>query len=224
MVDNGEKKDLIYVPTDILYPEDDGKPMAASDLHRNQLIRTLHVIEAYYASDPTVYVSGDLFIYYEEGVPTQSISPDVMVSFGVGMKQRRTYKVWEEGKTPEFVMEFSSKNTFEKDLTEKIEIYASLSIQNYFLYDAEDLYLPSQLMGYELVDGNYVDLPQSNNGIHATSIGLNFQVLDEGLGVYNPSTSEWLQTPVEREAQRADTAEAEVTALREQIARMQSQS
>ncbi|MCG9126350.1 Uma2 family endonuclease [Candidatus Poribacteria bacterium] len=224
MVDYGEKKNLTYAPTDILYPEDDGKPMAAGDLHRSQLIRTLHVIEAYYASDPMVYVSGDLFIYYEEGVPSKSISPDVLVSFGVGMKQRRTYKVWEEGKTPEFVMEFSSKNTFEKDLTEKIEIYESLSIQNYFLYDAEDLYLPSQLMGYELIDGNYVDLPCNENGIHASSIGLAFQVLDDGLGIYNPSTGELLQTPVEREAKRADSAEAEVAQLREQVARMQSQS
>ena len=140
------------------------------------------------------------------------------------MKQRRTYKVWEEGKTPEFVMEFSSKNTYDKDLTEKIEIYASLKIQNYFLYDAEDLYLPSQLMGYELKDGNYVDLPQGENGIHASSIGLDFQVLDEGLGIYNPSTSKWLQTPAEAAEMRADKAEAEVAELREQIARMQSQS
>ncbi len=231
MVANGEKKKLTFVPTDSLYPEEDGKPMAASDLHRSQLIRTLHVIEAFYATDPTVYVSGDILIYYEEGLPTKSISPDVLVSFGVGMKQRRTYKVWEEGKTPEFVMEFSSKNTYDKDLTDKIEIYAALKIQNYFLYDAEDLYLPSQLMGFELKDGNYVNLPQGENGIHATSIGLDFQVLDEGLGIYNPSTSEWLQTPAEaaetraeQEAKRADTAEAEVVELREQIARMQSQS
>lgn len=224
MVANGEKKNLTYVPTDRLYPEEDGKPMAASDLHRSQLIRTLHAIEAFYASDPTVYVSGDILIYYEEGLPTKSISPDVLVSFGVGMKQRRTYKVWEEGKTPEFVMEFSSKNTYDKDLTDKIEIYAALKIQNYFLYDAEDLYLPSQLMGYELKDGNYVDLPQGENGIHATSIGLDFKVLDEGLGIYNPSTSKWLQTPAEAAEMRADKAEAEVAELREQIARMQSQS
>ena len=72
MVANGEKKNLKYVPTDTLYPEEDGKPMAASDLHRSQLIRTLHVIEAFYASDPTVYVSGDILIYYEEGLPTKS--------------------------------------------------------------------------------------------------------------------------------------------------------
>lgn len=224
MVANGEKKKLTFVPTDSLYPEEDGKPMAASDLHRSQLIRTLHVIEAFYATDPTVYVSGDILIYYEEGLPTKSISPDVLVSFGVGMKQRRTYKVWEEGKTPEFVMEFSSKNTYDKDLTDKIEIYAALKIQNYFLYDAEDLYLPSQLMGFELKDGNYVNLPQGENGIHATSIGLDFQVLDEGLGIYNPSTNKWLQTPAEAAEMRADKAEAEVAELREQIARMQSQS
>ena len=165
MATNAEKEQVAYVPTDALtlYPEEDGKPMAASDLHRRQLFWTLEALEAHFSQNPTVYVSGDIMMYYVQGSPRKSISPDVLVSFGIGMKERRTYLVWEEGKVPEFVMEFSSKNTYQNDLTGKMDIYASLKIQDYFLYDAEGLYLPSPLMGYELVDGIYVEVSPDEN-------------------------------------------------------------
>ena len=211
MATNAEKEQVAYVPTDALtlYPEEDGKPMAASDLHRRQLMWTLQALEEHYSKNPTVYISGDIMMYYVQGSPRKSISPDVLVSFGIGMKERRTYLVWEEGKVPEFVMEFSSKNTYQNDLTGKMDIYASLKIQDYFLYDAEGLYLPSPLMGYELVDGIYVEVsPDENGGFRSSSLGLDFHLRDEGLGIYDPVANEWVQTRAEAEAIRADTAEA----------------
>ena len=117
-----------YVPTDAanLYPEEDGKPMAASDYHRRLLIWTLQALEAHFAQNPEVYISGDIMMYYREGDPRKSISPDVLVCFGINPKLRLTYKIWEEGKAPDFVMEFSSKSTYDKDLGEKMDVYASL--------------------------------------------------------------------------------------------------
>ena len=241
MATNAEKEQVACVPTDALtlYPEEDGKPMAASDLHRRQLMWTLQALEAHFSQNPTVYVSGDILMYYVEGSPSKSVSPDVLVSFGIGMKARRTYLVWEEGKVPEFVMEFSSENTYQNDLNDKIDIYASLKIQDYFLYDAEGLYLPSPLMGFELVDGIYVPVPPGENGgFRSSSLGLDFHLRDEGLGIYDPVANEWVRTRAEAEAIRADAAEArtaqeatarqeaeaEVEKLREQLARLQART
>ena len=216
-------------PTDttIFYPEEDGKPMAVSDLHRWILMRILQVLEAYFADRPEVYVSGDILMYYVEGDPRKSVSPDVLVAFGLGKKRRGNYKVWEEGKVPDFVMEFSSKSTYQNDLEHKMELYASLGIQDYFLYDAEGLYLPSPLMGFTLVDGVYVPIsPGADGGLHAATLGLDFHVSDEGLELYDSVTSEWLQTPMESATARAETAEAraetaEARAEEETIARQQ---
>ena len=213
------------VPTDaaIFYPEEDGKPMAVSDLHRRILIRTLLVLEAYFAQNTEVYVSGDILMYYVEGDPRKSVSPDVLVAFGLGMKPRRTYQVWNEGKVPDFVMEFSSKNTYRKDLAEKMELYASLGIQNYFLYDAEGLYLPSPLMGFALADGLYVPISAgTDGGLRSSALGLDFYVGDEGLGIYDPIAGEWLQTPAEAAEARAEQAEAEAAQLREELDRLQA--
>lgn len=241
MATNPEKQHVSYVPADAqtLYPDEDGKPMAVSDLHRRELIWTLETLEAHFSHNPTVYISGDILMYYVEGSPNKSISPDVLVTFGIGQKLRRTYLVWEEGKVPDFVMEFSSKNTYKNDLTKKMDIYTSLKIQNYFLYDAEGLYLPSPLMGFELVDGIYKAIPEDENGgIRSSSLDLDFRLRDEGLGIYDPNAKEWVKTRAEAETMRADAAEeraaqetirannaeAEVAKLREQIERLQTRS
>ncbi len=213
---------IASVPTDraIFYPDADGKPMAVSDLHRRILTRTLQTLDAHFEEQPEVYVSGDILMYYVEGDPRKSVSPDVLVAFGLGKKDRQTYLVWVEGKSPDFAMEFSSKSTYNKDLTDKMALYASLGIQDYFLYDAEGLFLPSPLMGWTLVDGVYVPVSgDRDGGLHSDVLGLDFHVADVGLGLYDPVVGAWLQTPAEsasaraeQEAERADTAEARAEA------------
>ena len=225
-----------YAPTDTadLYPETDGKPVAASDFHLEILIWLLQTLKAHFVQMPDVYVSGDILTYYTEGNPRAVVAPDVLVSFGIGQKHRHIYKVWEEGKVPDFVMEFSSKTTYHNDLTDKMDLYAALGIPNYLLYDAEALYLPSPLMGFQLVKGVYVRIPPSvDGGVHSDVLGLDFHIRDRRLGLYDPVEEQWLQTPAEQHAARAESAEAraeqetiarqkaeeEVERLREQLAR-----
>ncbi len=212
-----------YAPTedDELYPDSDGKPMAVSDLHRRILMRTLQVLDAHFEERPEVYVSGDILMYYVEGNPRQSVSPDVLVAFGLGKKPRRSYLVWKEGKVPDFAMEFSSKGTYRNDLGRKMELYASLGIQDYFLYDAEGLYLPSPIMGFTLVDGSYVPISAGpDGGLHSTALGLDFYVGDVGLGLYDPVEDNWLQTPAESASARADreATRAELQTIRADMA------
>ncbi len=205
-----DKQKIFSVPTDIpiYYPDTDGKPMAASDLHRDILNCTLETLKAHYAQRPDVYVSGDILMYYVKGVPHRVVAPDVLVSFGLDKKRRNTYLVWVEGKLPDFVMEFSSKTTYAEDLGKKMDLYASLGIQDYFLYDAEGLFLASQLMGWTLVDGVYVPVSEhADGGLHSDVLSLDFHVDDEGLGFYDPVAGAWLQTPTEAAEARAENAE-----------------
>jgi len=223
---------ISYAPTDPadLYPDTDGEPMAASDLHLEILIWLLQTLKAHFAQQPDVYVSGDILTYYTEGNPRAVIAPDVLVSFGIGQKQRHTYKVWEEGKVPDFVMEFSSKTTYQNDLTDKMDIYAALGIPNYLLYDAEALYLPSPLIGFRLVDKDYVPIrPDVDGGIHSDVLGLDFHIRERHLAVYDPVRQQWIQTPAEQQEARAEQeaiarqkAEKEVKRLREQLVRLQA--
>ncbi|RKU31480.1 hypothetical protein C6499_04390 [Candidatus Poribacteria bacterium] len=229
MASHEKEEHIPSAPTDasIFYPEEDGEPMAVSDLHRRILMRTLQVFDEHFRKDPGAYVSGDILIYYVEGDPRKSVSPDVLVAFGLGKKNRGNYLVWVEGKVPDFAMEFSSKNTYQNDLGHKMELYASLGIQDYFLCDIEGLYLPSPLMGFTLVDGVYVPISADvDGGLHSAALNLEFHIGDVGrwvhspvpnldfpadvmgLGIYDPVGDAWLQTPAESALAQAELASA----------------
>ena len=66
-----------------------------------------------------------------------------------------SYKVWEEGKGPDFVLEVASPNTWKEDVERKPGVYAGLGVSEYFLFDPRAEYLTPRLRGYRLVDGAY---------------------------------------------------------------------
>ena len=207
-----EQARIPSAPTDtgIFYPEEDGQPMAATDLHKDILMRTIYALTEHFSPDTSVYVSGDILMYYVQGFPEKVVAPDVLVTFGIGNKRRRTYRVWEEGKVPDFAMEFSSENTYHNDLGAKKALYASLGIRDYFLYDAEARFLPTPLMGYTLVDAAYKAIPEDERGnLRSAALNLDFHAHGEGLGIFNPVTGRWLRTRSERTEtaeERAETA------------------
>ena len=202
-----------HAPTETsdLYPESDGKPMAETDLHLEAILRMRLIMRGYFAEMPDVYISGNLMMYYEDSRPPKAVSPDLLVSFGVGKKPRRTYKIWEEGKPPDFVVEFSSKSTVRNDLNTKKELYARLGILEYFLCDVDRRYLPSPLMGFRLVAGEYVEIAaNADGGIPSETLGLDFHFLADGIGIYDPNEKKWLQTPEEAADTRAEQAEERI--------------
>ncbi len=223
-----------YAPTETadLYPESDGKPMAETDMRAVAIIDLRQRFDGFFADNPDTYVSGTIMMYDVEGPGRTAVSPDILVSFGIGKKLRRTYKVWEEGKPPDFVMEFSSKGTFQNDLGHKKVHYASMGIQEYFLCDIDRRYLPTPLMGFRLKGETYERIPENVDGsIPSGTLGVSFHLLDEGLAVYDEARDQWLQTPAEAAEQRAEQeaaahareaaaraeAEAEVSRLREEL-------
>ncbi|MEO0458953.1 MAG: Uma2 family endonuclease, partial [Cyanobacteria bacterium P01_A01_bin.114] len=150
-------------PLRVEYPESDGQPMSESDITRDYLVYCVEALRLFFQSRPQVYVSGNLFIYYQEGDASKSLSPDVFVVFGVSKRDRRTYKVWQEGgKVPAFVLEITSKTTKRKDEEIKPQLYAQLGVSEYFQFDPSGDYLNPQLKGQRLIEGQYMPIePQT---------------------------------------------------------------
>ena len=217
-----------YAPTETadLYPESDGKPMAETDMHAVAIINLRQRFDRFFANNLGTYVSGTIMMYDVEGPGRTAVSPDILVSFGIGKKLRRTYKVWEEGKPPDFVMEFSSKGTFQNDLGHKKAHYASMGIPEYFLCDIDRRYLPTPLMGFRLKDGTYERIPENVDGsVSSVTLGVPFHLLDEGLAVCDEATGQWLQTPAEAAKAAEQRAEQEATArAREAAARAEAEA
>src|SRR5437870_711767 len=118
-----------------VYRDSDGKPMAESDLHRDEMMRLIQTFQAAFADHDDVYVTGNLLLYYEEGNPRASVSPDLMVVKGTGKHRRRTYLLWQEGIVPCFVIEVTSPTTRREDQRRKRDLYARLGVAELVLYD-----------------------------------------------------------------------------------------
>ena len=193
---------------DTEYPESDGQPMAETELHRDLMIDSILTLKARFQDMPAVCVSGNMLMYYVPRDAKKSLAPDVFVTFGIERKQRRIYRIWEEGKPPDFVLEFSSKGTFENDLGAKKDLYAEvLGVREYFLYDAERKYLPTPLMGFRLVGTEYVPIrPEPDGKVFAATLGLSLGLRGDGFGFYDAVAERWLETPMDEAAERAEAA------------------
>ena len=153
------RSSLLPAPAAVEYPSSDGQPMAETDHQRTPLTYAVDALRYHFRDRPDVYVSGNLFIYYREGDPQAVVAPDVFVVLGADSADRSIYRLWEEPKGPDFVLEITSRSTRREDQVSKRELYRSLGVREYWQFDPTDDYLEPPLQGLELVAGEYRPLP-----------------------------------------------------------------
>jgi len=92
-----------------------------------------------YGRHELAYVAANQFIYYEPHDPRANVAPDVWVCYGVPKEpERYSFRTWEEGATPSFVVEISSRNSRPEDRGRKLPLYQDvLRCQEYLIYDEE---------------------------------------------------------------------------------------
>jgi len=201
-------------------PESDGKPMAETDIHRKLMLSSFHALDEHFSDNPQVYVSGNIFIYYlDENGKRQPVSPDIFVVFGVEKKDRRIYKVDEEGKAPDVVIELTSTSTKVEDLVTKHYIYANLGVREYFLFDPYSEAIQPSLRGFQLKGGEYV--PMVGKTLYSEILGLDLKVEAGQLRFYDSKTGERLRTPAEAEV---DLRKAEMRAAAEKAAKQKAEA
>lgn len=175
------------------------------------------------------YVGGNMFIYYSLAqVKNRDFKgPDFFAVLGVPKGERRSWVCWEEGKTPDVVIELLSESTAEIDKTEKKRIYQNqMHVPEYFWFDP---FNPDDWAGFQLQSGYYQEIVPNSQG------QLVSQMLDLALvlwqGSYKGVETLWLRwaqrdgtvlpTPAEAERQRAEQAEAQVQQIAENLLRSQ---
>lgn len=167
---------------DVHYPSGDGQPMAETGIHVNAIILLYQALQDFFADRDDVLIAADLYWYWEEGNPKARCAPDVMVVPGVGNKPRRSFFTWrEKGAVPAAVFEFASAGTWREDLEDKYELYESLGVNEYFVFDPEGAYVRPALRGFRLQDGVY--RPISVGGAVELKSDLGFRVREESMAL-----------------------------------------
>jgi Uma2 family endonuclease len=213
----------IPLENEIFYPESDGEPMAETEVHLFETIYAIEALRQRFAEADDVYVGGNLFFYYQAGVPSAVVAPDTFVVQGVPkLPPRRKYVLWEEKKVPCFVLELTSDSTRGVDVGKKRQLYERLGIQEYFLFDPLGDYLKPRLQGHRLVKRQYQPLqPGPDGSLASESLGLTFRPEEEHLRLLNTLTGEPLlrheeEVAVRKRAEALAAEEAEARRLAEE--------
>jgi Uma2 family endonuclease len=218
--------------TTVDYPDTDGLPMAESDFQRKPLTYAVEALDIYFQDRPDVYVSGNLFLYYREGDPRAVVAPDVFVVFGAAKRDRPSYKLWEEPKAPDFVLEITSKSTQSEDQESKPQTYAQLGVREYVQYDPTGDYLKPPLQGLRLVAGAYAPLPVTERPegrlvLYSAVLELELHLEDGQLHFYAAEAGQKLLTHREAEQARLQAEQARLQAehgrLQAEQARLQAE-
>jgi Uma2 family endonuclease len=217
-------------PADVVYPDSDGQPMAETGVHVLAILYLIGTLKQLFRTRDDVYVTGDMFLYYEEGKPKSRKAPDVMVVKGVpSQPERRSFKVWVEKAVPCFILEATSKETANEDRGSKRLLYQRLGVREYFLFDPLREYLERQLMGYRLTEGEYEPLaPDNEGGLVSEELGVRLVPEEAQLGVFRFDTSERVPTPpqayqlLEETERRAKKAERRAKKLERELERLRA--
>lgn len=225
--------DAILAEDEHSLPETDGLPLADGRVQQGPLTYSRDALRYHLRHlNDHVAVEGDMFIYYvgrdDNGGPTlASVSPDIFVVYGVPDRpDRNSYVLWNEPDADiRFVLEIASPSTRRRDHTVKREVYASLGVAEYFLYDPPTSRRDARILGLRLRAGEYEDmpyeeLPNGRSGVRSKSTGLVAYVDVEGqLRWFDPGSGQDLRSYDEIQNE-ASAAEARIADLEAQIQRL----
>ena len=184
--------------------------MADNSRQANSIHAQYGMLHTRYVNDPNTFVAMALLLYYTEGEPADVAAPDVFVSRGVPNQHRDWYKVWAEGKAPDFALEVSSEQTAADNLGRNMQTYARIGITEYCVYDPTGgLHFPRlqlfRLSGgasgvYERVKGS-----EGTNGslaVPCESLGLELRFEHDRLRLWDLAAQEYLLEYAEEHAGR----------------------
>ena len=210
----------------VVYPSDE--PRTFSTWHKWALLYARPALQLHFGADGDIFVAADFFVYYVEGDPTKRVAPDVMAAWGIRRPPRSSYRVWDVGRAPEFVLDVLAEDRHLAEARGKRRIYEEMGVREYFVYDPLGRTMASQpggrrLRGERLAGGVYRELPREADGsIRSEVLGLALRVKRREtspewrqLRFRIPETGEDLPTASEERALRIEAEQRTESALRD---------
>ena len=207
----------------VFYPCSDGRGIAQNNW-QGQVI--LHAAGDLGAVHPEALVAAAVLVYPEKGNRYRRSVPDVLVALGLGMGGRWSYKVWVEGKPPDWVLD-AAPSPVEEDRLSKQSEYAAMRAREYWLFDPKGDVFPRgtpRLRGHALENGEYRPLESRlEDGvqmIHSEVLDLGVRAEGDLLRFWDPATRRdvWHHSEavavVAQAKVRADRARAQQEAAR----------
>ena len=177
-------------PTQYDLPCSDGDKMETFR-HKLQMDILIETLQPWLRARSDGFVGGDMFVYYSlEQVKNKDFKgPDFYAAIGVPKGERLSWVCWEEGKSPDVVIELLSPSTAKYDKTKKKDIYQdSMKVNEYYWYNPFD---SNDFKGFQMQSSQYQELQPNAQG-NLTSHALGLQLV-RWEGVYYDIAATWLR-------------------------------
>lgn len=139
--------------------------MPENPLHASAIVEFRNSLQQHFRHRRNVVLEGDMFLYYAEGQADKRrvlgkkvgkfVAPDVIVVLDHDLGDRLVYKLWVEGKPPDFAMEVISPSSEARNRKKKRDLYARIGIGEYFVFQPDARRAGPRLVGYELGEWGY---------------------------------------------------------------------
>ena len=124
-----------------------------ADLHASAVVAMRDQLQRYFTDRPDEYIAGNLAVYYEQDGRTEAVASDLFAVLGVPGRERTSYRVWEEGKPPDSVMEVASPRTEKRGREYKRAVNLQLGVAEYWRFDPTGERLETRLQAWRLQGG-----------------------------------------------------------------------
>ena len=173
---------------EIIYPDSDGQPMADNTKQYQWIVKIKENLEILFASNPDVFIAGDLLWYPVEGNPKIRQAPDVLVVFGRPKGDRGSYQQWKENNIPpQVVFEILSPGNRTSAMINKSLFYQRYGVEEYYIYDPDSI----ELSGFVRYQDAFVVIEDINGWI-SPRLGIRFQLVSDNLEIYYPDGNKFL--------------------------------
>lgn len=218
-------------PTQHELPFDDNETME-TQRHKVQMELLIDTTEVWLEGRDDGYTGGNMFVLYSlaQVCNRDFKGPDFFVALGVPKGERLSWVSWEEGKTPEVVIELLSPSTAESDKGEKKQIYQDrLHVPEYFWFNPFE---PDDWAGFRLDGGIYQPLRLNDQGQMRSNV-LQLALI-RWAGVYKGIETIWIRwahldgtlvpTAEERAHQQAEQAQRQAEQAQQQAEQAQQRA
>ncbi len=188
-------------------------------------------------------VGGEMVFMYDPLSLRKHYMPDLLVALHAGPEDPRfggtrlQYRMWDEGKAPDIIIEAASESMVEKDNEEKSERYAQLGVREYVQFDPAGNLLEPCLQvfrlpnatpprrGYEYAeDSRYELIPAEQDGsVQSSVLPCAWLMAGNMLRLRERVTGHLLPTPEEAALAERDTAREELARLRAELAQLRGE-
>ncbi len=205
----------------IIYPEQREDDIGETSIHISLVTNLLSVLKLFLKERSDVFISANMNLYYEEGNPNKWYAPDILIAFGVPNHNRSSYQIWNENVSPQVIFEVASERTWKIDISEKLDIYGQLGVEEYYILDAEFAYLPAPLLAFHREDSRLLTTDLNDNRVLSPRLALEIVRTENCFRLFDPRINAFLLTLEESEERRHRT-ETELELLKAEIEKLKA--